>query len=83
MKKSKLVFFVAIFSALSAALVILYLLRDDLKGCPFCGKLFHGEEDDFEEDDLFEEIEIPVKEEKPAAATKVRRGYIPLRFHQK
>ena len=83
MKKSKLMFLVAFLSAFSAVLVMLYLLKDHIKECTVCGKFFgHEEEDDFLDDDLFDDIEIPEKEEKEEKPTaKVRRGYIPLKFH--
>ena len=59
-----------------------YLLKDRIKGCPFCGNNSSDEpeEDIFDSDlDDLEEF-VPVeKEEKPSSQTKIRRGYIPLR----
>lgn len=86
MKNSKLFFFAAILGALSTLLVILYLKRDQLKGCPLCQKFKNQEYDpelDFEEEEAvsFDEEEqepLPVKETKQ----KVRRGYIPLKLHE-
>lgn len=61
-----------------------YLLKDRIKGCPFCGNNSSDEpeEDIFDSDlDDLEEF-VPVeKEEKPSSQTKIRRGYIPLKFH--
>ena len=61
-----------------------YLLKDRIKGCPFCGNNSSDEpeEDIFNSDlDDLEEF-VPVeKEEKPSSQTKIRRGYIPLKFH--
>ena len=69
--------------ALTVSLAV-YLLKDRIKGCPFCGNNSSDEpeEDIFDSDlDDLEEF-VPVeKEEKPSSQTKIRRGYIPLKFH--
>ena len=61
-----------------------YLLKDRIKGCSFCGTSSDDtpEEDFFDSDldDLEEFITEEQEEEKPSQ-TKIRRGYIPLKFH--
>ena len=64
--------------------LVLYLLKDRIKGCSFCGDDApdEAEEDIFDSDlDDLEDF-VPVeKEEKSSSQTKIRRGYIPLKFH--
>lgn len=64
--------------------LILYCLRDRLKACPFCSSFSEDEpeEDMFDTDseDSKEEA-ASEKEEKHASQAKIRRGYIPLKFH--
>ena len=60
--------------------LVLYLLKDRIKGCSFCG----DDAPDEAEEDIFDlEDFVPVEKEeaKPSSQTKVRRGYIPLKFH--
>lgn len=70
--------------AATAALVI-YLLKDRIKDCPFCGNSSseEPEEDIFDSDldDLEDFVPEEKEEEKSSSQTKVRRGYIPLKFH--
>ena len=62
-----------------------YLLKDRIKGCPFCGNNSSDEpeEDIFDSDldDLEDFVPVEKEEAKPSSQTKVRRGYIPLKFH--
>ena len=53
-----------------------YLLKDRIKGCPFCG----NNSSDEPEEDIFDS-DLDDLEEKPSSQTKIRRGYIPLKFH--
>ena len=55
--------------------LVLYLLKDRIKGCSFCG----DDAPDEAEEDIFDSVEK--EEAKPSSQTKVRRGYIPLKFH--
>lgn len=75
----------AIIGAVTSAFFILYLLKDCIKGCPFCGKSSETEEK-YTQDEAPDDFDIPVAEEKPekrSNSQKVRRGYIPLKFHTK
>lgn len=88
MKKTRtIVIMAAIIGAFTSAMFLLYLLKDHLKGCPLCGKLFDAEqEEEYMEEEAPEEFAVPEKEEKQekrSNANKVRRGYIPLKFHTK
>ncbi len=60
-------------------------LKDRIKGCSFCGTTApdEAEEDIFDSDldDLEEFVPVEKEEAKPSSQTKVRRGYIPLKFH--
>ena len=65
----------------------IYLLKDRIKDCPLCGKdsseepeedLFDSDLDDLEE---FVPAEKEDEEDQPSSQTKIRRGYIPLKFH--
>ena len=59
--------------------LVLYLLKDRIKGCSFCGD---DAPDEAEEDIFDSDLDDLEKEEaKPSSQTKVRRGYIPLKFH--
>ena len=70
--------------ATSLALV-LYLLKDRIKSCSFCGDDApdEAEEDIFDSDldDLEDFVPEEKEDEKSSSQTKVRRGYIPLKFH--
>lgn len=63
----------------------IYLLKDRIKDCPLCGKdsSEEPEEDLFDSDldDLEEFVPAEKEEEKASSQTKIRRGYIPLKFH--
>lgn len=65
--------------------LVLYLLKDSINGCSFCGDDApdEAEEDIFDSDldDLEDFVPVEKEEEKSSSQTKVRRGYIPLKFH--
>ena len=64
--------------------LVLYLLKDHIKDCHFFGNdSEEPEEDIFDSDldDLEDFVPVEKEEEKPASQTKIRRGYIPLKFH--
>ena len=65
--------------------LVLYLLKDRIKGCSFCGDDAPDEADedifDSDLDDLEDFVPVEKEEAKPSSQTKVRRGYIPLKFH--
>ena len=65
--------------------LVLYLLKDRIKGYSVCGDdaLDEEEEDIFDSDldDLEDFVPADKEEEKSSSQTKIRRGYIPLKFH--
>ena len=63
--------------AATLALVLYLFLKDRIKGCSFCGDDIF----DSDLDDLEEFVPVEKEEAKPSSQTKVRRGYIPLKFH--
>ncbi|MCI6858573.1 MAG: hypothetical protein MR867_04710 [Eubacterium sp.] len=80
---------VSVAGLIAAVSLVLYLMRDHLKNCPFFSSLSQEEpeEDIFnpetEDSDNPEEPEIheSEKEEKRPSQAKIRRGYIPLNLH--
>ncbi len=82
MKKANLFFCAAILGAISTAVIILYLMRDSLAGIPLIDRFKAVDEDDYDEMDEYtfededEEFDLPKDEKR-----KIRRGYIPLKFH--
>lgn len=86
MKKNRIISIALSVIGFAATLsLVLYLLKDHIKGCPFCGNdsSEDAEEDIFDSDldDLEDFVPEPEEEEKSSTQTKVRRGYIPLKFH--
>ena len=65
--------------------LVLYLLKDRIKDCSFFDNdsSEEAEEDIFDSDldDLEDFVPEEKEEEKASSQTKVRRGYIPLKFH--
>lgn len=64
--------------------LVLYLLKDHIKGCSlFNNDSEEPEEDIFDSDldDLEDFVPVEKEEEKSSSQTKIRRGYIPLKFH--
>ncbi len=86
MKKHRIISIALSVIGIAATLsLIIYLLKDRIKDCPICGKdsFEESEEDIFDSDldDLEEFVPVEKEEEKPFSQTKIRRGYIPLKFH--
>lgn len=86
MKKHRIISIALSITGFVAGLaLVLYLLKDHIKECPFCGNdsSDEAEEDIFDSDldDLEDFVPETDEEEKTSAQTKVRRGYIPLKFH--
>ena len=71
--------------AATLALVLIFKSNHASKGCSFCGDDApdEAEEDIFDSDldDLEDFVPVEKEEAKPSSQTKVRRGYIPLKFH--
>ena len=83
MKKSKFfLIMTTMFGALVSFLVVFQLLKDHFDDCKE-EDLFEDDTDlDFIDENISEEPESSIKEEKPEkAAQKVRRGYIPIKLH--
>ncbi len=83
MKKSKFfLIMTTMFGALVSFLVVFQLLKDHFDSCTE-EDLFEDDADlDFIDENISEEPESSIKEEKPEKATqKVRRGYIPIKLH--
>lgn len=86
MKKNRIISItLSIVGFVAGLALVLYLLKDHINGCPFCGSdsSEDAEEDIFDSDldDLEDFVPEADEEEKASTQTKVRRGYIPLKFH--
>ena len=83
MKKHRIISIALSILGIAATLcLVLYLLKDRISEFFGNDSSEDAEEDIFDSDlDDLEEF-VPVeKEEKPSSQTKIRRGYIPLKFH--
>ena len=83
MKKSKIFIIAVLIGVCAGVFFLLQFIKrqfDDYTE----EDLFDDDTDlDFADDDFEDEPAVPpVKEEKPAKTAKIRRGYIPIRFHK-
>ena len=86
MKKHRIISIALSVIGIAATVTLaIYLLKDRIKGCPLCGDASSEgpEEDLFDSDldDLEDFVPVEKEEEKSSSQTKIRRGYIPLKFH--
>lgn len=82
MKKIKKLFtLAAIGAAVIGFYVTLRFIKNKIDNYPEEG-LF-DDDLDFIDDDFAEEPEGPIKDDKTPKGSKVRRGYVPIKFHTK
>lgn len=85
MKKHRIISIALSLIGIAATVALaIYLLKDRINGCPFCGSSSEEPEEDIFDsdlDDLEDFVPEEKEEDKSSTQTKVRRGYIPLKFH--
>lgn len=84
MKKSKLIFIaVIVISALAGFYFLIQTLKEQLDDYVEEDSFDDDADLDFLDDEISEESDVTAKEEKPTkTASKIRRGYIPIKLHK-